>query len=103
MLYSYTATTNEGKVERGVMEGPTAEAIFDILTRQGLSVVSVKESSAAKKAMGGGIVLFGRIKFYEYISFVARLATMIKVGYALTAAVDVFHKDTTNPIFKEIL
>src|SRR3989338_9376239 len=103
MLYSYTATTNEGKVERGVMEGPTSEAIFDILTRQGLSIVSIKESTAAKKAMGGGVVLFSRIKFYEYISFIDRLATMIKVGYALTDAVDVLHKDTVNPIFKEIL
>ncbi|MEK7130065.1 MAG: type II secretion system F family protein [Patescibacteria group bacterium] len=103
MLYSYTATTTEGTVQRGIMEGPTNGAIFDILTRQGLSIVSIKESSAAKKSMGGGIVLFGRIKFYEYISFVDRLATMIKVGYALTDAVDVLHKDTTNPIFKEIL
>ena len=103
MLYSYTATTNEGAVERGVMEGPTTEAIFDILTRQGLSIVSIKESSAGKKTMGGSVVLFGRIKFYEYISFIDRLATMIKVGYALADAIDVLHKDTVNPLFKEIL
>src|SRR3990167_2007969 len=98
MLYSYTATTNEGEVERGIMEGPTTEAIFDILTRQGLSIVSIKESSAGKKAMGGSVVLFSRIKFYEYISFIDRLATMIKVGYALTDAIDVLHKDTVNPL-----
>lgn len=102
MLFSYTVTTQEGAVRRGVMEGPNSAAIFDMLIREGLSVVSVREA-AAKKEGGKKIILFGRIKFYEYIYFVDRLATMLKVGYPITEAVEVLRKDTGNPILQEIL
>src|SRR3989344_1767406 len=103
MLYQYTATTPEGKVLRGVMEGANKEVVLDGLDRQGLLVVSVKEQAGSIKKTGVQRSIFGRIKFYEYIAFVDHLATMLKVGYSITDAIDVLQKDTTNPVFKEIL
>ncbi len=103
MLYSYTATTNEGVVSRGSIEAGNREAAIDTLTRQGLLVVSVKEQGKATRISSGKRELFGRIKFYEYIAFVDHLSTMLKVGYPITEAVDVLRSDTENPIMKEVL
>lgn len=100
-FFEYTASDASGNLKQGEMEALDRETVINYLKSENLLVVSVKEKSTGfgKRISFGG----GKIGYLEKINFTGNLATMIKAGVNLTAALDVLSTETKNNHFRAIL
>ena len=100
-FFEYTASDAAGSLKQGEMEALDRETVINYLKSEDLLVVSVKEKSTGlgKKISLGG----GKIGILEKINFTGNLATMIKAGVNLTAALDILATESKNNRFKAVL
>ncbi|MDB5168932.1 MAG: Type secretion system protein [Candidatus Saccharibacteria bacterium] len=103
MLFSYKATTKEGKTVSGTSEVANKQALLAILQKQGLHPVLI-EAGKKEKSKGGS--LFGKkkkIKLADLVIFTRQLSTMISAGVPLARSLSALQNDSDNPYVREVL
>jgi len=82
------------------MEAIDRQTVIDFLRSEDLLVVKVSQK---QKSLTKGLFFSKKISYLEKINLTGNLATMIKAGVNLPAALDVLATDTRNSYFRLIL
>jgi type IV pilus assembly protein PilC len=90
-----------GRVMERAESAPTADELRDRFSKQGLSVVSIKE----RGLLSGGQVNLRRrkIKHQDWVVFNQQLYTLIKAGLPIPTALELLERQQKNAYFKAIL
>lgn len=98
--YSYRAKDNEGEIERGLVEAPSADSAADILHQRGYFIVNLSE----KREFPNPLRRFtDRITQSDITDFTRQLATMIEAGLPLPKALTILAEQAQNKSFKQLL
>ena len=97
--YKYVARNPQGKKITGVIEAPDELRVVDILRRDRLILLDLKETKPKVKKTARG----GKIKSEDLVIFSRQLATMIQSGVSLVQALNILSEQTENPEFKRII
>ncbi len=107
--YKYKATSDEGKIVKGLLTAEGEEELESALDNKNLYLISAKETNK-KGAPAGGSAPAGRgrtvrahVKRSELISFTVHLATIIGAGVPLLQGLDDMIEETENPRFKSVI
>ncbi len=101
-LYKYKAQDKEGKIYERTLDAEKRYDLYDIIRKEGGTVVSIKETSSAKSFSSLGN-LFGGIKTHQKIIFAKNLGMMMTAGLAVTRALSVMGKQAKNKTYKKLL
>lgn len=99
--FSYVAKKGDSETYRGSAEARDRFELYQIVRREGGSVVSVTEEG--KHGNLSFDKLFGRIKEYEKILFARNLSAMLSAGLNLSRALAVLSRQTANKKLGEVL
>jgi type IV pilus assembly protein PilC len=99
--FKYTAKDNSGKAVTGFFEAADYATAVDMLRKQALIIVSVKESGKMKISA----ISFGKkkVKIDDLVIFSRQLATMVDAGIPLVGALDILGDQIENKTFGEII
>jgi type II secretory pathway component PulF len=94
--FNYKAVTHEKKLVEGVLTAKDLEEAANLIGKQGLTPVTIKERND-KKLVRGGIPIVDKITFCRYMGI------MLSTGLSLTEGIEVLRNETKNPVLKQIL
>ncbi len=103
-LFEYKASDRSDKIQTGLLEAASREALVDSLIEKGLFVIDVKESVKKSKPLfsfTGG--LFNKVSQKEVTYFYIQLSTLISAGVTLIESLDSLIEQMQNPYFKNII
>jgi type IV pilus assembly protein PilC len=103
MLFSYTATTKDGKTITGTAEAASRQAMLSLLHKQDVHPVLVEE---AKKGKAKSKSFFGpkeKIKLADLVVFTRQLSTMISAGVPLARSLSALQNDADSPYLRTVL
>ncbi|MEY4744378.1 MAG: hypothetical protein RL272_323 [Candidatus Parcubacteria bacterium] len=103
MSFQYVASTNSGKLRRGVSELASRDAVIQDLEARGLVVVSVDEIRRAKSAERVNAWLLGTVSHIEKVLFTKHLSVMLKAGLTLLESIHILIEQTSTWRFRIIL
>jgi type IV pilus assembly protein PilC len=101
MLFTYKATTKDGKTISGTAESANRQALLALLHKQGVQPVLV-EAGRSKHTMN----IFGppkKVKLADLVIFTRQLSTMISAGVPLARSLAALQDDSENPYMREVL
>ncbi|HOK35358.1 MAG TPA: type II secretion system F family protein [Candidatus Pacearchaeota archaeon] len=102
MRFEYQARNREGKIENGIIEASSEEAVLDILQKYGFYPTSIKELPTS--VWNQGIKLFRKkISSREVIDFSRQLSIMISGGVTLLESLRSIGQQIENSAFKEVI
>ena len=100
--FKYAAKDKDGRPVTGVAEATDQRSLVELLRKQSLIIISVKEekkkSSKAIMARVGG-----KIKLSELVLFSRQLATMIDSGIPLVQSLEILTEQIESPGFRAIV
>ncbi|OEF98060.1 type II secretion system protein F [Vulcanibacillus modesticaldus] len=101
MVYQYLAVNQNGKREKGTIEGNSKEEVIKLLRNKGLYTLEIKEEkqSILKKEIEIGKV----VKIEELVVFTRQLTTLIRAGVTIIDAIYILSEQTENKRLKKIL
>jgi len=102
MKFKYSARTKEGEMQVGFVEAPTKEMATNILAGHDLFVLSI-EGGEEKKITERIFGLFKKVRARDLMIFTRQFATLLESEVSLNDALRSLHKQTVNPILKEVL
>lgn len=94
--FSYKATNANKEVSSGTITAKDRDEAAQMLQKQGLSPLVVKETTQ-KLLVRGSVPPIERITFCKYLS------TMLTSGLSLSEGIDVLRDETKNKVMKQIL
>jgi type IV pilus assembly protein PilC len=99
--FAYTIKDAAGTMKKGTSEGENEAVVVRRLQEQGLTIVKIKATKAAKaKSAGGG---FGRVKLTDLSIFCRQFSTMVDAGVSLVRCLTVLGEQTVNPKLRRII
>jgi general secretion pathway protein F/type IV pilus assembly protein PilC len=98
--FTYVARTNEGKTVSGVLTADNQQQVLRTLDEQALFPVEVREGGKAQKALGGGKK---KVKTKNIAVIYSQFADLLRAGVPALRSLDVLHKQSSNPVLKEVL
>lgn len=96
--YAYEAETIDGEHVKGVVHGPSANAVRNELAIQGLRVTKIAEKKGLQIELTKE-----KVPLVEIMHFSRQMATFLRAGVPMTEALDNLRQDATNKRFKEVL
>jgi len=102
MKFSYSARTQEGVMQAGVVEAPTREAALGVLQRENLLALSLDEQTSGL-AFNMNIHLFQRVKPVEIVVFSRQLAVLFDAQVPMLSALHSLADQTNNLKFKKVI
>jgi type IV pilus assembly protein PilC len=103
MLFSYKATTKDGRTVNGTVEAVNRQALIGMLHKQELHPVVIEVS----KGKSGQIKLFGgakkKVKLQDLVIFTRQLSTMISAGVPLARSLAALQEDSESAYMREVL
>ena len=102
MLFTYKATTKDGRSITGTVEAASRQALIASLHKQDIHPVVIEE----KKGRAGGKALFStkkKIKLQDLVIFTRQLSTMISAGVPLARSLAALQTDADSPYMREVL
>lgn len=94
--FTYKALDTNKIVSSGVLSAKTRDEVAQLLTKKGLTPLSVKE--VAEKA-----IIKGTIPQIEKITFCRYMGIMLSSGLSLSEGIEVLHEETKHPLMRRIL
>lgn len=98
--FSYTARNVEGKTVTGMVTADNQQHVLRTLDEQSLFPVEVTEGGQAKSYVGGRK---RKVSPTKVAVFYSQFADLLRAGVPALRSLDVLHKQTSNPVFKEII
>lgn len=102
MKFSYKGRNSAGAMVTGVIEADERSDAVLAIRDSGITPILVEKKSAGFNIEIGGN-LFESVSLSQKIMFTKNLAGMLKAGLALSRALDVLHRQTSNKYFKKII
>ena len=102
-MYTYVASTQEGKLKRGTSLLASRQAVMRELEAAGLVVISVEEKKVSKFVSQIYIWLLGTIGHVEKVLFTKHLSIMVRAGLTLIESVAILSEQTNSLGFKFVL
>lgn len=99
--YVWKAKNKRGLRQQGMMEGPNAEAVENVLTKRGLVSVSVKDKP--KDMFENISFLQAKITPKDIIIFCRMFSTMIDAGLPIIQCLELLYSQAENPTFKRMM
>lgn len=102
-LFNYKVLNQEGGINVGVVEAPTAELAVEVLADKGLRVIDLKE---ARDSLSTGFRRFSflnRVSKKELVIFSRQLAVMVSATVPIVQALRVVVRQTKNDFFKKVV
>lgn len=96
--FSYTVRNKEQKVLNGNIEGPSREDVVKSLLDQGLTPVSITETT--KTSFAATLTRLSTIPVTEKVLFSQELATLVNAGVPISQALGILEKQTKNARFR---
>ena len=100
-LFTYSARDLQGIDHKGTIETVDVSRAVAILSKRGLTVISVKSKSEEDSTMFSS--LFKGISFTDVVIATRQLSTMIESGLVISDSFDVLAEQQANPAFKKVL
>lgn len=105
MKFRYTYKTTKGTTEKGIVEAENRFAVYDIVRKDGGSIVSVEEATSglASIDMTNINAMISRVKIPEQVLLARNLGAMLSAGLTVSRAINVLNRQTRNPRLKQTL
>ncbi len=103
MSYKYVASTQDGKLIKGVSDLSNRDAVVQDLESQDLVVVSVESNKRSGRFSEIGLHSFGYISHLEKVVFTKHLTVMIKAGLSLLESLRILREQASSGRFRAIL
>lgn len=100
MKFKYSARTQEGELQTGIVETVNREAALNILTGHNLFVLSMEETEKIGWA-DRFLKIFNKAKITDLMIFTRQLATMMESKIPLSNSLQALYKQTKNAVLKE--
>src|SRR5574343_1872496 len=102
--FAYKGRDAGGKLVEGVLEGPSAGSVADLLLERGVTPVSIEESKV-KGEEGGATFSFFRqeVGHVDILLFSRQIHTLLKAGVPIMRALGVLQESATNPAMKDVM
>lgn len=98
--FTYTARNAEGKTITGVLTADNQQQVLRSLDEQLLFPVEVREGG---KAGGGEGKRKKKVNSAKVAVLYSQFADLLRAGVPALRSLDVLHRQTSNPVFKEVL
>lgn len=102
--FTYTATNGQKKVVNGICEAPNRASAIDILNKEGLVPITLRENTASSKSFG--VLDFlgsNRVKNDDLVMFTRQLSAMVSAGVPILRALSSQHDHTDSKALKSVL
>lgn len=103
MPYSYVASTNSGKIRRGISDLASRDAVIQDLESRGLIVVSVDETRRAASHERLSAWLLGTVSHVDKVLFTKHLSVMLRAGLTLLESLQILIEQSSTWRMKTIL
>ncbi|MFQ5412123.1 MAG: type II secretion system F family protein, partial [Phycisphaerae bacterium] len=97
--FTYTARDAEGATVTGVLAAESRQQAIRSLDEQALFPVEIREGGKATRVGGGK----RRVRSTVVSVFYSQFSDLLRAGVPVMRALDVLHKQTHNPVLKEVL
>lgn len=97
-IYRYKAINQDGVLKKGVIEAETLDTVHDDLSRQGLNVLSVKQSSKLSFSLAG--LFKKKAKRKDIIELSNNLSVIMRAGIPLLDALEDISQSVENKHLK---
>src|SRR5205814_1471222 len=87
-LYSYEAFSKDGKKVHGTIDAPSAEALKEQLSRQGLFLTKIELSGSASAGGFFKRLFEGKVTIKDKILFTKQLAILLRSGVPILQAIE---------------
>lgn len=103
-IYIFQAIDQKGQAQRNEIHAQDKETAMQLLLKQGLTVISLKEKGVVKKTSLVHRGLFRRISSLDRILLVRHLASIVRAGVPLGEALDILiENNEKRPLLQQIL
>jgi type II secretory pathway component PulF len=103
MRFNFKAKNDEGSLKEGSVEAMSWEAAAQILEKNGLVPISIREEKRASGLMGGFGKWLEGVNQKELVTFFQQLSTLIEARVPIVSALDTIAEQLTNRYFKIIV
>ena len=103
-LFSYEIMDKEGKRSRGVIEAKDKFALYHLIKKDGVTIISSKEvKSQSRLSLSTALPFLSGVKTHDKITFAKNLAKMIEAGLPITKGLSVMEKEATGELKKILI
>lgn len=103
MRFNFKAKNDEGSLKEGSVEAMSWEAAAQILEKNGLTPISIREEKRASGLVGGFGKWLEGVNQKELVTFFQQLSTLIEARVPIVSALDTIAEQLTNRYFKIIV
>ena len=100
MLFTYNATTQDGRTITGTAEAVNRAALISLLHKQNMRPVLIELSKGKSKVAFSGKK---KVKLGDLVVFTRQLSTMISAGVPLARSLSALQNDAPNLYMREVL
>jgi type IV pilus assembly protein PilC len=102
MKFKYKIQNKNNEIIQGVIESPDKFSLAREFREKGSIPISIEEFKTRGLNMSLGNI-FGKVSLAEKIMLVNNLSGMLSAGLSIDRALSILQKQSTNPIFRDIL
>ena len=103
LTYIYKAKNISGVELSGRMQGKSRQEVVTALKQKGLFLLKVESENIVSAALASGSHIQARVNIKEKAVFTHQLATLLKAGMKITAALKTLSKQTRNKRLKTVI
>ena len=103
LTYSYNAKNINGSELTGQLQAQSRHEVIALLKQKGLFLLKVEPQNKFSAILTAGTQMGGRVSIKEKAIFTHQLATLLKAGMKLTAALKTLSKQSGNKHLKAVI
>lgn len=103
LIYSYKAKNISGSEFSGQLQAKNRNEVIAALKQKGLFLLKVEPLNRISAIFASGTQMGGRVSIKDKAIFTHQLATLLKAGMKLTAALNTLSKQTKNKHLKAVI
>ena len=97
-IFTYSTKNKEGKVSRGMIEAESESKVIEHFHKEGLIILSIKETKKKIKAR-----VKGKVKTDDLVVFSRQFTTLIESGIPVVECLSILEDQVENPYFKGVI
>jgi type IV pilus assembly protein PilC len=101
--FAWEGKTRSGKIQKGVMEAPSEDAVNNQLRSQGIMPTNVKAAGSGMNMEINLSFMQPKVVQKDIVIFTRQFSTMIDAGLPLVQCLDILSRQQENPTFKKAL
>jgi len=99
-LFHYKTTDAEGHISEGTLEAKDKFALFHVIKKEGVSIVSADEIKKSSLSFSYSLPFIGGVKQHDKIVFAKNLSSMIQAGLPITRGLSIMERQSKGELKK---